>query len=194
MTGKTIALDVEPNDTIQKVKQKIEDIEHVSIQQQTLMFKDIILRNNETLHGYDLGKESTIYLIVNNKEMGLGVGGKMKQKIYADDEKNILKYNRKRVTSVFINIANSVQWKQITKKQLLPSPIDPLIYKLSGYPWYKLYDDKLQDIKPSNELMNIKSIQQIENEQTNKDKSINIKKIIKYTYCCNDYCNQLAYK
>ena len=60
--------------------------------------------------------------------MRLAVGGKMKQKTYGDDGTNFNMYNIKKVTRVFVNVANRNLWKSITKTNLPESPLSPQIY------------------------------------------------------------------
>merc|ERR1711902_110254 len=63
-------------------------------------------------------------------------------------------YNIKKVTRVFVNIANGTMWNKITNKELPESPLNPQIYKTYGYPWFKLYDDNMNDVDASDELLN----------------------------------------
>merc|ERR1712129_356670 len=102
--------------------------------------------------------------------MGLAAGGKMKQKIYKDAKENLGMYNVKKVTRVFVNIANGNMWNKITGKILPKSPLNPLIYKSYGYPWFELYDDGMDDLDKADNLSNIKSIKALEND---KDKNWN---------------------
>lgn len=92
-------------------------------------------------------------------EMGLAAGGRMRQKIYAD-EYGADTWDQKNREVAYIHIVNSMMYREITCMEPPETPVSAKSYMQAGLPWFDLYDEHMQDVKASDILGKVKSVKE----------------------------------
>lgn len=97
-------------------------------------------------------------------EMGLGMGGSMRQEIY-DDEYGLDAWDLDNSQRCFIMLTNAEQWMAITGEEPPLSPISAEDYSNAGLPWFDYYGGDCKTIEGAKALGDIKSIKSIAHEK-----------------------------
>jgi hypothetical protein len=86
--------------------------------------------------------------------MGLGAGGKIAQRIYADPH-GFETWDTSQPITLSIQILNSIQFKLLTGVKPPPSVITSEIYAKYRLPWFELYDEDQKALAQSDLLASV---------------------------------------
>ena len=86
--------------------------------------------------------------------MGLGAGGKIAQRIYADPH-GLETWDTSRPMTLWIQILNSIQFKFLTGVEAPPSVITSETYAKYHFPWFELYDEDQKALTQSELLARV---------------------------------------
>jgi len=106
-------------------------------------------------------------------EMGLGAGGKMKQKIYPDPY-GIDTWDPENHGAVFVHIVSSEQYRDLTGLEPPPTPVSAQTYTMYGLPWFDLYDEGERDVAASEKLVKVKTIREKDAEKGGDSTAVDI--------------------
>lgn len=87
-------------------------------------------------------------------EMGLGAGGKLRQKIYPDPY-GVATWEPAGAAAFSVHLVNSEQYRAMTGREPPPSPVSAALYTEHGLPWFDLYEEDFQDVSPSERLAGV---------------------------------------
>ena len=114
----------------------------------------------------EFGRESLCACVCESGpgEMGLGAGGRMRQKIYPD-EHGWETWDEDNRGETFVHIVNSMMFREITGREPPPTPISARTYTEYGLPWFDLYDEHKRDLRPAGKLGKVKSVKELDQEK-----------------------------
>ena len=103
------------------------------------------------------------YALHSLQEVGLGMGGRMRQQIHKDPFK-LSDWDLESTSRCFVHLANSQIWNQITGQPTPESPVNQYAYEQEGLPWFDHYQEK-PTVHGSQTLKNLKSVKTISEEK-----------------------------
>jgi len=89
--------------------------------------------------------------------MGLGAGGRMRQKIYPDPH-GIDTWEPERGGHVTVHIVNSAQFRELTGLAPPSTPVSARTYTEHGLPWFDLYDEAEPHVAAPDRLRDVTTI------------------------------------
>jgi hypothetical protein len=102
--------------------------------------------------------------------MGIGAGGRMKQKVY-EDSYGLDAWAEDAPWEIVIYIINSNQFETITGRKPPSTPVDASTYTTHGFPWFDLYDEHKSDVRASDALKKVRSTAEL---QGKRDSSVTV--------------------
>lgn len=97
-------------------------------------------------------------------EMGLALGGRMKQDIEKDPFE-LSDWDVEHTSRCFVHIANSMEWRQITGDDPPQTPVTAKEYERAGLPWFAWYKDQSKPLSGSKHLAGLKSVSALGKEK-----------------------------
>jgi hypothetical protein len=85
------------------------------------------------------------------EQLGIGAGGFITQKIYADPY-GVDTWQPAPSAGAVVHLLNSVQYRDVTGLDPPPSPVDAEAYLAAGLPWFEVYDEGAPHVPPSEAL------------------------------------------
>ncbi|KAF4417503.1 integral membrane [Fusarium acutatum] len=185
LNGKSISVKLSSHDLVYDVKQIIEEIEGIPVDQERLIFSKEQLEDGRLLMDYGLGEGSLLHLVLKLRgggpspslppkpetekaEMTLAAGGAIRQSIVAIPGRQF----RKTITIAFnLQILNSASFSAVTGLAPPPTPASAAVYAELGLPFYYLHEESSL---VSGGFLGLKSIAQIDGTPDKAMKNLSI--------------------
>lgn len=170
LTGKTIVVCAESDDSVHSLKSKIQDMEGFRMAEQRLIFAGKQLDNDERkLSDYDIQKDTTIHLVLKPRgggdggmpTMSFGAGGMIKQAI-TEDHNNPRIWDVERAKVFNVQVLNAVHFEHITKMMAPPTPVDVKVYAAAGLPFFDIFNEVPTEIHGHDKFKTIESVAMVD--------------------------------
>lgn len=109
-------------------------------------------------------------------QMGLGLGGTIRQHIYQDD-RGLDAWDINQSARCFVHLLNSEQWQDITDSPPPHVPVKAEAYRSAGVPWFDYYDDH-PALPASGILQKLKSFASFHARGARSDDQVSVTNVI----------------
>ncbi|KAI8946543.1 hypothetical protein F4801DRAFT_564098 [Xylaria longipes] len=142
LTGKNIRIQSFPSETINDVKEAIQDAEGIPPNQQRLLFNGGSLEDGRTLSDYRIKNNAVLHMVLRLRgggwygPMGVAAGGKIDQVIYKDDNDPSIWATT--TITIPVHILTPAMFRDVTGKRAPRCPISAATYAEAGLPFFDL--------------------------------------------------------
>lgn len=90
-------------------------------------------------------------------DMGLGMGGSMRQEVYVDEFGRDQWRTHVRARC-FVHLTSALLWRQLTSREAPTTPCTAEEYARHGYPWFEYYGDGQEALEGASPFKKVKSV------------------------------------
>ncbi|KAI1419500.1 hypothetical protein F5Y12DRAFT_777565 [Xylaria sp. FL1777] len=143
LTGGINHIQCSRTDTIDSLKESIQDLEGIPTDEQRLIFNGKQLEDGRTLSDYNVEKNSVIHMVLRLRgggwygPMGMAAGGKIEQNICEDDNDPSIWATTSTIT-IPVHILTTAMFRDVTGRKAPPCPISASTYAAAGLPFFDL--------------------------------------------------------
>jgi hypothetical protein len=101
--------------------------------------------------------EMASVMLMEECDMGLAPGGRMRQEIY-DDPHALVDWETEYMSRCFVHLTNSLVWRAVTGMEPPTVPFTAKEYTRHRLPWFEYYDADREALAGSEELRGLKSV------------------------------------
>ena len=111
------------------------------------------------------GKSSPPSASARTRELALGAGGRIEQRVYPDPY-GVDVWSSTPAVVIQLHLLEADEFTSLTGEQVPPSPVDAGTYSRYGLPWFEVYDSARGELPATPELSGVKSLDELENKGT----------------------------